>query len=224
MKSWSFLFPSSFAMIVAMSALLSADDWPQWRGIHRDGKWHETGLIEKFNSNQIPIQWRQPIGAGYSGPTVADGRVFVTDRIVEPSQQERIHCFDSQTGEPLWSHSYPCLYDGIGYQAGPRASVTIDGNRAYALGAAGNLHCLDVRTGEVIWSLDLDKAYKIRGDGENNRMPMWGIAAAPLIDREVLILHVGGSDGACVLGLDKSTGAEKWRALNDRAVLFSNPD
>ena len=73
-----------------------ADDWPQWRGPGRDGDWKETGLIDRFESDQIDVLWRQPIGPGYSGPTVADGRVFVTDRQTKPEQIERVHCFDSK--------------------------------------------------------------------------------------------------------------------------------
>ena len=56
-----------------------ADDWPQWRGVNRDGVWNETGIIEKFDAPEVRIRWRVPVSSGYSGPTVADGRVFVTD-------------------------------------------------------------------------------------------------------------------------------------------------
>ena len=56
-----------------------ADDWPQWRGLNRDGVWHETGIIESFDGPQIEHKWRADISNGYSGPTVADGRVYVTD-------------------------------------------------------------------------------------------------------------------------------------------------
>ena len=57
-------------------ALIVAEDWPQWRGANRDGVWNETGLMARFPDPQLEIRWRQPIGAGYSGPTVADGRVL----------------------------------------------------------------------------------------------------------------------------------------------------
>ena len=109
---------------VAVTAL--ADDWPQWRGPNRDGVWNETGIIERFDAPQIKIRWRAPVASGYSGPTVADGRVYVTDRVVKPRQIERVHCFDWETGAQIWSHSYPCEYRDVSYQAGPRASVTID--------------------------------------------------------------------------------------------------
>ncbi|MFT5526325.1 MAG: outer membrane protein assembly factor BamB [Pirellulaceae bacterium] len=197
----------SAAQFIAGNGL--AEDWAQWRGANRDGVWKETGLVEKFKNEQIEIKWRMPISAGYSGPTVAKGRVFVTDRQIEPTQIERIHCFDAETGQQVWKHEYECAYT-ISYQAGPRACVTIDDNRAYALGAMGHLHCLDAGTGTVLWKRDLNKDFKIR-------MPIWGIAAAPLVYDDLVILHIGGSDGACIVALDKKNGEEQWRALKDVA-------
>ena len=178
-------------------------------GRMRDGVWHETGIVEKFADKQLKLDWRAPIGAGYSGPTIADGRVFITDRIVEPTQVERVHCFDSKTGHELWTHKYDCRYSGVGYDAGPRAAVTIDTGRAYALGAMGNLHCLDAATGRVLWKKDLLKQYQIQ-------MPIWGIAAAPLVDGPLLIVQIGG-EKACVVAFDKTTGDERWKSLDDRA-------
>ena len=189
-------------------ASTQADEWPQWRGPTRDGVWRETGLIEKFAEPQIKRRWQVPLGPGYSGPTVADGRVYVTDRMVEPKQIERIHCFDWQTGKQLWKHEYDCSYS-IGYPAGPRASVSIDGGRAYALGAMGNLICLDAASGAVLWERDLNSQYKIR-------MPIWGIAASPLVDGDLVIVQIGG-EGACLVAFDKRTGEEKWKALDDDA-------
>ena len=57
-----------------------ADDWPQWLGPKRDSVWRETGIVQKFPTNGPPVLWRVALGAGYSGPVVAKGRVYVTDR------------------------------------------------------------------------------------------------------------------------------------------------
>src|SRR6185295_14132619 len=137
-----------------------AEDWPQWRGLHRDGVWRETGIIEKFAGPEIPTVWRTKIGSGYTGPTVADGRVFLMDRQTDPMQIERVLCFDEKTGKSLWTHPYDCTYVKIGYQAGPRACVTIDGERAFALGAMGHLHCLNAKSGEVLWSHNCRSGFK----------------------------------------------------------------
>jgi outer membrane protein assembly factor BamB len=171
--------------------------------------WRETGIVEKFASSQLAPKWRVEVGAGYCGPTVANGRVYVTDRITASGSTERVLCFDEQTGVRVWTHQYDCPYGRIGYPAGPRASVTIDGGKAYALGATGRLHVLDAASGKVLWQKDLEQEYRIQ-------MPIWGIAASPLIHKDLVILHIGG-EGACVVALNKETGAEAWRALDDRA-------
>ena len=202
----------SVLLLVSMcvtSSTIRAEDWPQWRGPNRDGVWNETGLVEKFASDQLAPRWRVPLGSGYSGPTVAAGRVYVTDRQTKPNQVERVHCFDSATGNNVWTHTYDCPYERISYLAGPRASVTIDDGRAYALGAMGHLFCLDATDGHVVWQHDCNAEYKID-------MPIWGIAAAPLVVRNLLIVQIGGTEGASVVAFDKKTGEEKWRSLNDR--------
>lgn len=195
--------------VVGISALL-ADEWPQWRGPNRDGVWSETGVLKKFPQPEIKLRWRAPISSGYSGPTVAGGRVYVTDRVVKPDQIERVLCFDWKTGDQLWSHTYECRYTKVGYTAGPRASVTIDDGRAYALGTMGHLLCLDATNGHVIWKKEPGVDYQIR-------LPIWGISASPLVERDLCIVQLGAESSACIVALDKKTGQERWRALDDRA-------
>ena len=197
-----------------VSAVATAEDWPQWRGANRDGVWRETGLIDAFAGDKIPRRWSAKIGSGYSGPTVAVGRVFVMDRLAEPEPVERIHCFDRLTGEPRWSHVYGCSYEGVSYTAGPRASVTIHEGLAYAIGSTGHLHCLDAVSGEVAWERDLRDEFRIR-------MPTWGIAASPLIEGDLVILQIGGEGDACVIALDRLTGKTRWQALSDDASYAS---
>jgi len=187
-----------------------ADDWPQWRGPTRNGVWHETGIVKKFASDVLEPVWRVEIAGGYSGPTVADGRVYVTDRATKPKQIERVHCFDERTGKKLWSYAYDCVYKGVSYETGPRASVTVSGGRAYALGAMGHLFCFDAATGTVLWKKDLNKAYKIR-------MPIWGIAGAPVVEGALVIVQIGGENKADIVAFDRVSGKERWRALRDEA-------
>jgi len=176
--------------------------------------WREGGTIDKFAGPEVPIRWRAKISSGYSSPTVAQSRVYVSDRVTEPQQVERVHCFDAMSGKPLWSHSYPCVYRGIRYPAGPRAAITVHDGRAYALGAVGHLFCLDAADGRVLWRKDMRVEYRVR-------MPVWGIAAAPLVEGELVIVQIGGR-GACLVALDRKTGQERWRGLDDKAA-YSPP-
>jgi outer membrane protein assembly factor BamB len=171
--------------------------------------------VQKFDSPQLPIRWRVKIASGYSGPTVADGRVYVTDRLTDPIQLERVHCFDAMTGGSIWSHSYECRYERVDYRDGPRASVTINNNLAYSLGTMGYLFCFNAAKGGVLWSKDLKTEYRIR-------MPNWGIAAAPLVEDGLVIVQIGGRENACLVAFDKITGKERWQVLKD-ATSYSAP-
>ncbi len=202
-------------LLILFSASVGiAEDWAQWRGPHRDGVWEVEGVVDELPDGQLPLDWSVDIGAGYCGPTVASGRVYVMDRQPEGEQTERILCLDSATGKQLWVHEYPAPYT-ISYRAGPRASVTIAEGRAFAVGAEGHFHCLDAVSGEVIWQRDLKVDYQID-------MPVWGIAASPLVYQDLVIQQVSGSDGACMVAFDKSSGKEAWRALAERAG-YSSP-
>lgn len=196
-------------VVSVLASWATADDWPQWRGPTRDGVWRETGLVDRFAGERLEPLWRAAIGPGYSGPTVAQGRVYVTDRQTEPQPVERVLCFDAATGRPLWSHAYECRYSGVGYPAGPRACVTVTDGRAYSLGAMGHVFCFDAADGRVLWQRALHTDYRID-------MPIWGVSASPLLVGELLVLHIGGSEGACIVALDRRTGQEKWKALDER--------
>lgn len=187
-----------------------SQDWPDWRGTDRNAVWKESGIVEEFASETIAHKWSVDIGSGYSGPTVSNGRVYVTDRYEKPVAVERVLCVDEKTGKELWTYSYECEYRSVGYPAGPRASVVINEGKAYSLGTMGNFYCFNAKTGEVIWSKELNTEYEIN-------MPIWGIASTPLIVDEKIVVHVSGSKNACVVAFNKNTGKEIWRNLDDRA-------
>lgn len=187
-----------------------SQDWPDWRGINRDGTWSEKGIIEKFPSSVMNPEWSVPVGSGYTGPTVANGKVYLADLLKEPVQTEGILCFDEHTGKKIWEYRYKCEYQNVGYQAGPRASVVFNDGYVYSLGTMGHLFCFEAETGRVVWQKDLNKEYEIR-------MPTWGISATPLIVDEKIILQISGSNNASVIALDKKTGKEIWRNLEDMA-------
>jgi len=110
-----------YGLLLAISSI--AQDWPDWRGNGRTGIWNETGIINKFKSDTIPLKWSVPCGPGYSGPTISGGKVYLTDLMTKPEPSERVLCYDARDGKLIWSYSYPCLYENVGYQNGPRASV-----------------------------------------------------------------------------------------------------
>lgn len=188
----------------------AGQDWPDWRGINRDAVWNDSNIIKNFEQKALIPEWRVDIGSGYSGPTVSQGKVYLTDRIESPAETEGVLCFDGKTGKKIWEYRYSAVYEGVGYPAGPRASVVINDGKVWSLGTMGQLVCLDAESGKLLWSKNLKDDYQIR-------MPIWGIAATPLIDGNKIVLQIGGSENACVVALDKNSGEEIWRNLNDGA-------
>jgi len=196
------------AGLVMCTGAARADDWPQWLGPKRDGVWREAGVLDKFPAGGPKVLWRKPVGAGYTGPAVTGGKVFLMDRVTpdgKASRQgtERVLCLDEKTGEAIWKHEYDCPYTGLQYPAGPRCTPTVDGDRVYTLGAMGDLLCLDVGKGTVLWSKNFPKDY-------GAKVPQWGFAAHPLIDGDKLICLGGGSDDRLVIAFDKKTGKQLW--------------
>jgi outer membrane protein assembly factor BamB len=207
---------------------LLADDWPQWLGPNGDSVWRETGIIEKFAVSGPIVRWRANIGAGYAGPSVAQGRVYVADRqlspgVTNPSDPfqrgrilgiERVLCLNELDGKVIWKHEYDCPYT-VSYPAGPRVAPQISGDKVYALGAEGNLFCLTAKDGQVVWSRDFKKDL-------GAETPVWGFAGHPLIDGQKLICLAGGA-GSTVVAYDKETGKELWRALTTKEPGYSSP-
>jgi outer membrane protein assembly factor BamB len=229
---------SLFALAL-FSPLARADDWPQWMGPNRDGVWHETGVVKALpktdpridpKTGVLKSEWRVPIAAGYSGPAVADGRVYVTDRVLakgaknpddpfdtkqKVNSTERVLCLDAtDKGKLLWKHEYPCPYQ-ISYPCGPRCTPTVSGGKVYTLGAMGDLYCLDAKSGKVLWSKNFSKDY-------GAKVPTWGYCGHPLVYKNLLICVVGG-EGATAVAFDKDSGAEKWKALSARDAGYSPP-
>lgn len=208
-------FVLTLPLIGLFPAAAVADDWPQWGGPQRDLVWRESGIVETLPTDGLlPRVWSTPIGEGYSGPAVADGRVYITDRLHE-KRTERVLCLDAETGRILWKHEYKAIYT-IGYPNGPRSTPVVDGERLYAIGAIGHMFCFDAETGEVIWQKNFVEDY-------GAELATWGTVASPLVDGEQLITLVGGKNNALVVSFDKRTGRELWRSLEDRKVGYSPP-
>ncbi|MDB5346622.1 MAG: outer rane biosis protein BamB [Schlesneria sp.] len=205
-------------VIVAITGVVRADDWPQWLGPTRDSVWHEKGIVDKFPESGLKVKWRVPVSLGYAGPAVVGDRVYITDYVREsgdvsnsPNERrelkgiERVLCLNANDGKPIWEHSDKVTYK-ISYPSGPRATPTVADGKVYTLGAEGLLLCLNEKDGKPVWSKDFKKEYKIDA-------PIWGFCAAPMVDGKKLICLAGG-EGSVAVAFDKDTGKELWRALS----------
>lgn len=221
--------PIGLSLFFLLIGSVRADDWPQWLGPRRDGVWREDGILDRFPAGGPKVRWRAPVGSGYSGPSVAGSRVYLTDYVTKSGAKlpdsgfsgrrklpgvERVLCFDDADGKIIWQREYDCEYQ-IDYPAGPRASPVIADGKVYTLGAMGDLCCWDAKSGSSQWAINLPRKYGVRP-------PVWGYAASPLVDGDRLITLAGG-DGSVVVAINKDTGQEIWRALSSFSIGYCPP-
>jgi outer membrane protein assembly factor BamB len=223
------MIPFIGGLCLLACGVASADDWPQWRGALRDGVVREKGLRTEFPTNGLPVIWRVPISAGYSGPAVVGNRLFVMDRpSAKPLERkrgeksmptiegtERVLCLDARSARTNWEHSYECAYR-VDYPAGPRTTPLVDAEKVYTLGTMGDLRCVDAASGKPSWSKNFLADFKLQDP------PVWGWAAHPLLAGTNVICLVGG-EGSGVVAFDKNTGKESWRALTSKEIGYAPP-
>jgi outer membrane protein assembly factor BamB len=199
------------ALALLLPLAVTSADWPQWRGPNRDGVWNESGILQTFPADGLNVRWRAAVGPGWSSPVVVGGRVFLTDmRLEKPRAWERIQCFRESTGKLLWNRESELVYPEWAFipehGGGPAATPIVEAGRIFWFGRSGKVDCLDVRNGKVIWEIQLGRKYEIG---------ILSCRGSPLIEGNLLILFAGGKPGACVIALDKRTGKEVWKALDD---------
>ena len=68
----------------------------------------------------------------------------------------------------------------------------------------------------MVWKRDLRADYKVPQD-------FFGTASTPLVEGALLIVNVGAPGGPCVVGLDKATGREVWRAGTEWGPSYASP-
>jgi outer membrane protein assembly factor BamB len=211
-----FLVPF-LAVSIAAALPVSADDWPQYRGLTGDGKTAEKIAFPAGNSAPRQI-WKAPSDGGFSSFAVAGGRAFTLSlKEAEGAKQESVVAYDAKTGRELWSQPLNVpKYDGGGDSGapdnkggdGPRSTPTSNGKWVYVTSSQLVLRALDAATGKDVWSHDLVKEF-------GGRNIQWENAASPL-GEGTNIYVAGGGPGQSILAFNAATGAVVWKAFDEK--------
>jgi outer membrane protein assembly factor BamB len=198
-------------LILFAVSLVWADDWPQWRGPNRDGISKETGLMKTWPATGPKVIWRATLGSGYSSISISQGRVFTMASI---GTNEFAFAFDEATGKELWRFRTDATYQS-GQGDGPRSTPTVDGNWVYVLGAQGKFYALNAKDGKPIWSHDLISEF-------GSEIPGWGMSTSPLIEKDLVLLDLGGRTGHSIGAFNKKSGSMVWKTHTDKQG-YSSP-
>jgi outer membrane protein assembly factor BamB len=190
----------------------SSADWPQWRGVNRDGA--AASFAEpKAWPPQLTMVWKADVGLGYAAPITVGNRVYVFTR-QEPN--EVLQALDAATGKPVWRSEYPAPFKPNpaatkGHGTGPKSTPTFAAGRLYSLGMSGIVTAFDAATGKQLWQKPGTPA-----------QPLYHTATSPLVDRGLVIVHVGGHNDGALTAFDAVTGDVRW-SWNGDGPAYGSP-
>ncbi|MCY2963861.1 MAG: PQQ-binding-like beta-propeller repeat protein [Planctomycetota bacterium] len=182
----------------------TGEDWPEFLGPRGNGTSGETGLLASWPEKGPKVLWKLKVGEGYTAPSIRGDRLVFFHRV---DDKETIDCLTPETGDKLWSHSYPTRFnDPYGYNGGPRCTPLLTETHCFTFGAEGKLTCVELATGNRVWQRDTNRDFQIpRG--------FFGVGSTPILDGDRLIVMVGGHPKSGVVAFEAATGKTLWESV-----------
>jgi outer membrane protein assembly factor BamB len=173
----------------------SVPEWPQFRGPNRDAHSPDKGLLTEWPKDGPPLVWKASgVGDGYSSVAVAGGKIFTMGN---KGDSCFVFAIDAQNGTVLWSQKVGAPGGNLG------CTPTVDGDRVYAIGQAGDLVCLNTENGAVQWRTNFVKDF-------GGQFGTWSYTESPLVDGDQVVCTPGGKK-ATIVAFNKKTGAVVWK-------------
>jgi outer membrane protein assembly factor BamB len=187
-------------------AQIPSTDWPQWRGVNRDGEASGFRAPAKW-PEALTMKWRYEVGEGYATPIVVGPAVYTFGRPAG-GDNEVVTALDANTGKQLWQVRYPAPYTvvkaAMGHGMGPKAAPVYGDGRIFTFGISGILTAIDAKSGKMLWQKPAPEVG-----------PTFTTSQSPLYDRGRLIVHVGGAKGGALTAFEPSAGDVKWQWTGD---------
>ncbi len=199
---------SRLLRILSIAAVLGptapAENWPQWRGPRGDGTSRESNVPRHWSATE-GIAWKTAIpGEGHSSPVIWGDAIFLTTGL--PDTQERcLLRIDARTGRIVWQKAV--LKSGReamhGENSVASSTPVTDGESVFTSfqqGERASVQSHDFE-GRLQWAIQ-----PLGFEGEH------GYSYTPLLHGDLLIFDCRQEGEAAVLGIDKRTGAIRWRS------------
>jgi outer membrane protein assembly factor BamB len=187
--------------VLAGAGLASADNWPAFRGPHRDGHSPEKSLPLTWSATEN-VRWKIGLpGPGNSSPVVWGDRIFLTQSLDKKGHKRALWCLARKDGSKIWQREVEYAGDEPTYEGWFYAQATpvTDGQRIIVSFGSAGLYCYDM-DGNEQWRHDLGMLYHI-----------WGNASPPVLYENLVILQCGPGERQFLLALDKATGKPAWK-------------
>jgi outer membrane protein assembly factor BamB len=189
-----------FTLPLFTEAQRPSADWPQWRGPNRDGSAGNFAVPQAWPENLVQ-RWKTDVGIGYATPLIVGNRIYVFSRRAET---ETMAALDTETGKEVWHTGYAADFTmnsaAARHGKGPKSTPVFANGTLFSIGMTGIVTAFDAGTGKQLWQ-------------KPGSMPLplyTSHAFSPIVDRGLVIFHVGGHDKGALTAFDVATGTVKW--------------
>jgi outer membrane protein assembly factor BamB len=206
MRAWiAVLLLAGAAGSLQAQAQRASADWPQWRGPNRDGA-AQAPTDAKAWPEQLTQKWKIDVGLGYATPLVVGNRIYQFSR---QGEREVMSAIDADSGKVLWQTGYMATFTmhsaAATHGPGPKSTPVFANGRLYSIGMTGIVTAYDAASGKQLWQKP-----------GSTVVPMYTTHSfSPIVDRGLVIFHLGGHNEGALTALDAGTGDVKWTWKGD---------
>lgn len=186
-------------LILAAISVQSAD-WPNYCGPDHNNISPEQGLLEEWPEDGPKELWDFPLGPGFGGPAIRDGKVYLLDRV--ENERDVFRCLDLETGEEIWK--LPIEAPGKSGFNGSRTVPTVTEDYIFSVGLMGDFYCVDRKSRKLLWQKNIVSDF----DGPK---PNWGVSQTPFAYKDSVLVAVYGSE-VRIIKCDQETGEITWKS------------
>ena len=202
-----FLSVALLSLIPSCQSPAGKGEWTHFRGNNLDGISREKSVPVSW-SDTLNIEWKAAMeGRGWSSPVVFGDQIWYTTATLNGKEMFAV-CTDFNTGRELFHVKVfqpDTLYRKHAINSYATPTPCIEKDRVYVHFGRYGTACLSTSTGEIIWSRTDLQCTHIQGPG-----------SSPILYKNMLILHLEGSDEQYITALDKYTGETVWRTDRPR--------
>lgn len=206
------------SLILLSITVVSAENWPQWRGPLLNGVSNEKNLPVKWGPEEN-VTWKLELPA-WSGSTPIIWGETIFLNVADKDDHLYLWAVDRRNSNVLWKRPLGGGNVKLRKQNMSSPSPVTDGRNVWVMTGTGSLKCFDF-AGKEIWARDIQKEYGRFGLN-------WGYASSPLLyDNSLFVPVLHGmktDDPSYILRIEAKTGKTQWRIERPTPAIQESPD